>query len=68
MTIELGITDDVTNEWEKYVLFLQKAGMRLQHEDNVLVWYSNKDNGNLIAKNSYVSFTNDWVMTQPHRW
>ena len=63
---DLSLNDNVAEEWNSFIMMLNKVGIRLNVEEDVLVWDWKGTNGIPSTKKSYESISNDQGMSSPN--
>ena len=55
-------------EWDKYISYLNSVGIRLNSNDDELIWVFNQDTGHVIVKSTYSTITHKHYYSIPKWW
>lgn len=65
---DLGLDNDLIEEWNQYILYLNKAGIRLSSSWDKLVWYFNNESETIFAKAAYSTIVHAQVIPVQKWW
>ena len=69
MTVEgLGLGNVWVDEWNDYILYLNKSSIRLNINEDELVWSMNMAIGKVYAKSAYATIASHYSFDDPKWW